>query len=545
MQAVDLPRLILALRPDLCRRFGFDRPDKADDYLAWLLTSGLREYRALQEDPTFLQRLASTGPSASPHGLTVLQAAIYRARPDVQQAFALPQQRQQFLRWFWFHAVGEHGLWPLLTQAERQVALRVAEVAQSPWLSTLLEQGSQADGVGQQSSTVLGTRTLPFGVNLVGYAFGQLGIGEDLRMTARALQAAGVPFAIVNFKPGNDIPQNDRSLARHVLPDGELGPYAINLFCMTAEETGRFYAERGRAQFEGRHNIGYWPWELSAWPGPWRLAHPLVDEVWVSTQHIHDALRPAFDGPIQVMPLVVEPERGSHAMRTADARRATRRKHRLPLQARLFCFAFDLNSSMHRKNPQACVQAFLRAFPKGGFSRRQVGLVIKTHAPRGKQAAWQKLKALAAQDDRIHIIEGTLPRAELMALYAACDSFVSLHRAEGFGRGIAEALQLGMHVIATGYSGNVDYCTRPEFAAQVSLVPYRLVKLRPGQYPNAQGQVWSNPSVAAAAKAMRQFVEEPPTPPKVPRGGWPCFSAKVLGQAYAQRLRQISAGPPR
>ena len=73
--------------------------------------------------------------------------------------------------------------------------------------------------------------------------------------------------------------------------------------------------------------------------------------------------------------------------------------------------------------------------------------MIKTHAPQARNPAWEQLKAIAAQDDRIHIIEGTLPRPDLMALYAACDVFLSLHRAEGFGRGLAEALQLGLHLL--------------------------------------------------------------------------------------------------
>jgi glycosyltransferase involved in cell wall biosynthesis len=239
------------------------------------------------------------------------------------------------------------------------------------------------------------------------------------------------------------------------------------------------------------------------------------------------------------MPLVVAPEPGAQKWREPEQRNATRRKHRLPLRARLFCFAFDLNSSMHRKNPQACVEAFLRAFPRGALTRRQVGLVIKTHAPKGSHPAWDQLKALAAQDDRIHIIEGTLPRLELMALYAACDVFVSLHRAEGFGRGLAEALQLGLHLIATDYSGNTDFCHRPEFAGQISRVPFRLVKVRAGQYPYGNGQHWASPDVAAAAEAMRECLQAPLLAARVPRGGWPCFSAKVLGEVYAKRLRQV------
>lgn len=533
---LDLPRLILMLRPDLCRRFGFDQSGKADVFLAWLLTTGMREYAALKHDVQFAAYVAETDPEL---GVTRLQASIYRARPDVQAVHGLPAQRDEFLQWFWVHGVGEHALWDLLSSSEKRDVLQATEEALSPWLDDLQAKAAQPEARGHQ-----GLHRRPFGVNLIGYAFGQLGIGEDLRMTLRALKAANIPLAVVNFPPSQDVAQNDCSIARHVLKQGEDGPYAINLFCMTALETARFYAERGPGQWAGRYTIAYWPWELSQWPTEWKMAFDLVDEVWVSTTHIRDALlqteQPSFAKPLHVMPLVVEVGASARRQRWPEVRRATRQRFSLPQGARLFCFSFDLNSSIHRKNPQAVVQAFLRAFDAPAYSARKVGLVVKVHAPQRPHRAWQALKALAAQDPRIHIIEGTLPRDELLALYAACDCFVSLHRAEGFGRGLAEALQLGLHLITTDYSGNTDFCRRPELAPQISPVPYRLVKVRPGQYPYATGQVWASPSIAAAARVMKHLVDTKLPSANVPRGGWPCFSAKVLGALYAKRLCEVS-----
>jgi hypothetical protein len=301
-----------------------------------------------------------------------------------------------------------------------------------------------------------------FGVNLIGYAFGQLGIGEDARMAARALRAAEVPVTMLNFPPGADIPQNDFSMASHV---SELGPFAFNIFCMTALENGRYYAERGSRQFADRYNIAYWPWELSGWPKQWEAMLDLVDEVWVSTQHTFAALAPLCAKPLYLMPMAVE----LGGITAFASRKKARESFGLPVKARLFCFSFDLNSSFHRKNPQACIDAFLQAFPRDACAEDAVGLVIKAHRPGKRHAAWATLKALAAKDTRIHIVERTLPRPDLLALYQACDCFVSLHRAEGFGRGIAEALQLGMHVITTGYSGNIDFCRPPD----ADLVRYR------------------------------------------------------------------------
>lgn len=204
--------------------------------------------------------------------------------------------------------------------------------------------------------------------------------------------------------------------------------------------------------------------------------------------------------PVRFMPMAVELGPVAHV----GCSRQTVRKHfGLPEMARLFCFAFDLNSSIHRKNPQATADAFLSAFPAGHWGVAQAGLVIKAYLPAKPHAAWERLKALASKDVRIHIVEETLPRAELLALYQACDCFVSLHRTEGFGRGIAEALQLGLHVITMGYSDNVDFCKLPQFAHQVDLVGFHLVDFKAGQYPYHEGRVWADANVEEAAKYMR------------------------------------------
>ncbi|MCW5602695.1 glycosyltransferase [Nitrosomonas sp.] len=143
------------------------------------------------------------------------------------------------------------------------------------------------------------------------------------------------------------------------------------------------------------------------------------------------------------------------------------------------------------------------------------------------------MKYYTLPNNRIHIIESTLPRPELLALYKACDCFISLHRAEGFGRGLAEALQLGLHVIATGYSGNVGFCQSP----YADLVNYRLIKLKKRQYPHSEGQVWADPDINHAAELMRRFVLAKRA--NRHHHAWPEFSAVAVGQRYKTRLETI------
>lgn len=522
---LDVLSLILSLRPELARERGFSRSGNRQEFLSWLITDGAREYKVVLEDPQLRALLAKT--TKGKH-LTVLQEAVLRRRPDVLAAFSLPDQLNEFLGWFYTHGVEECGIWPLLAETEKQRVLAQPE----PWATRLSATINQHEA-NHEEITPFSHRK--FGVNLIGYAFGQLGIGEDLRMAARALVAAKVPVCILNFPPGTEIPQSDYSMSSYVKDRGE---YSINLFCLTAEETGRYYAERGSNQFKQRYNIGYWPWELPNWPKEWEMMLELVDEVWVSTQHIYDSLKPVCKKPLFIMPLAVQ----LGPVTQFKSREQARRNFRLPLTAKLFCFSFDLNSHIARKNPQACIDAFLQAFPvvnaaRAGKSHKnthaEVGLVIKTSKPSQRNRAWSKLKAQASKDPRIHIMEGTLQRADVLALYKACDCFLSLHRAEGFGRGLAEALLLGLHVICTGYSGNVDFCKPPH----ADLVRYKLVKVGKNDYVHTAGQKWAEPSVSHAAMLMQNFVAYP----QVKRTRlWKEFSLETIGKNYLARLKKIS-----
>ena len=535
LKALDLAQLILDLRGDLSHQFSLDtQPDRLK-FAEWLLLAGIKEYRALGELPVFKAWLNQ--PSPIP-GLSLMQDLLWSARPDVQKFYPRPHATTGYLDWFFRHGVGEHALWPVLTQIDRHRAC----LQDGPWQSLL----SQLDSSEHEQIPIQRATQQQLGVNLVGYVHGQLGIGEDVRMAAIACDAVGLKTAMVNFPPGHDVPQNDMSLADRVV---DRGPYPINIFCLTALEHGRFYAERGATQLEEHYNIGYWPWELSQWPKEWRQLVHLVDEVWVSTRHTMAAVQPycsALQPPIPVkwMPMAVPVQiRQKSTKELENQRQVTRKNRELPLSACLFCFSFDLNSSIHRKDPEAALNAFLMAFPLEKFGPEEVGLVLKVHPPKTPHRAWSALKSLAKQDKRLHIIEETLPRAELLSLYQACDCFVSLHRAEGFGRGIAEALQLGLRLIVTDYSGNVDFCRLAEFSNRIKRIQYRLVKVGTGQYPYAENQVWARANKRTAAMAMVEVFAEVKTSKgklmAVPEGGWPMFSPEQVGRRYLERLNEI------
>ena len=162
-----------------------------------------------------------------------------------------------------------------------------------------------------------------------------------------------------------------------------------------------------------------------------------------------------------------------------------------------FFFSFDFNSRPQRKNPAAIVRAFELAF---GGQNDDVGLIFKISGAdeRFPQEAGE-LEAAARRDPRITILRGTWKKSEVLTLLASIDCYVSLHRSEGFGVGLAEAMALGKPVIATDFSGNIDFLT----AETGYPVPYQMRAVGRGEYPHHEGNSWAEPDVKVAAEMMR------------------------------------------
>jgi glycosyltransferase involved in cell wall biosynthesis len=514
--------LLMRQRADL--RSDLGTPDGRKQLLTWYVLHGQRELPHVKQVFQPWQTDYLFGASAIP-GLNRLHVLVHDALPQVQKAFPLPASMGQYLTWLRKYLCVTTRLVDNLSAAWKP------DASQDPAASASQPQG--------QTQTQSQAREYPPGINVIGYVFGQLGIGEDARMAGKALLTTGVPCTMVDLPPGKEIPQHDRSMAAHVSP---APVYATNMFCLTALEQGRHFAERGLQPIQGRRNIGYWPWELPRFPRQWQHLLSLVDEVWASTDHVAhglDGASPAINTsvPVHVMPMAVE---------LTEPSSKTRKDFNLPPKAKLFIFAFDLNSSATRKNPVACLQAFKKAFPakaKKALGPQEVGLVIKVHPLAQDNQEWEMLKQLRADDPRIHLIEQTLGKADLMALYLACDCFVSLHRAEGFGRGIAEAMLLGKPVITTGFSGNLDF-TRQDNAL---LVQHKLVALAPGDYLHGEGQSWADPDIAHAAQQMLTVVNQPKDIALLAARGQHTVASQhdlhSVGKRYEAALQQSGALP--
>ena len=355
------------------------------------------------------------------------------------------------------------------------------------------------------------------GINLFGYAKGELGIGEDVRTIALSLAEVGVPFCVINIKLGDNVSQADESISQWIVSEPK---YDINIFCMTAIEHTRFVAQQGSSWINNCYNIGVWPWELPDWPTSWHHVYQLVDEIWGISAFTAHAYRNSARR-IEVMPLPVIVE---------STEKNRREQWGLPTSVYLFMFSFDMNSTVSRKNPEGLIKAFNLAF--NDLTETQVGLVLKVSHSNANNPRWKALLSEIQHNPKIYLIEGSYRKKEVLGLYQCCNCFVSLHRSEGFGRSIAEAQILGLDTIATNFSGNVDFCQPP-----TKQVNYTLVDLEEQDYFLAGGQFWAEPSISHAAQLMHQAYQEQS---KIkPQYHTNRFTISYCGQRYKKRLQEI------
>ena len=299
---------------------------------------------------------------------------------------------------------------------------------------------------------------------------------------------------------------------------------------MAVDQLPNLFRELGESRFRESYNILRTYWELAEAPREWAPLLDGIDEIWAPTEFVARAFRVIFDGPIIVVPPCVEAGPGSSFGRAHFGMEAGRF---------YFMFSFDYFSFPARKNPLAVVHAFRAAFPS---LDEDVGLVIKStrageHHPKIKA----EIARAACADHRIVVLDRTMPRDEVISLIRQSDCYVSLHRSEGFGLGMAEAMTFGKAVIGTDYSGNTDFLSeRTGFP-----VPYRLRSLRPNEYVYGEGQSWAEPDGTAAAKEMRRVFSDRET--RRSRGTTAKafvearFGRENVGRIAERRLEQIHA----
>ncbi|HET6912123.1 MAG TPA: glycosyltransferase [Rhodanobacteraceae bacterium] len=350
------------------------------------------------------------------------------------------------------------------------------------------------------------------GVNLCGHVRSEFGLGECVRLFARTFAEAGFPFSLLNFELPIPAGESDRSLDSWLSASAE---HAASVYFINPDQMLRARDELTLQKRQGRYLIGYWFWELEHFPAPWIDALELVDEVWVASSFVQRAVSAVTQKPVMRMPLPVD----------LPSIKPDREKFGLGAGKFVFLFTFDYHSYRQRKNPEAVIAAFQAAFP---LERDDVRLLIKTVNAERVADAHLRLVGAARGDPRIQFRDEHLRRDEMYRLIASADAYVSLHRSEGFGLGMAEAMYFGKPVVATRYSGNLDF-----MADDVAcLVDCTMVEVPPEAYPHWRGQQWARPDLQHAATHMRRLADDP-------------VASRALGAAAAARIRRQYAAPAR
>ncbi|SDE67966.1 glycosyltransferase [Desulfuromonas thiophila] len=363
----------------------------------------------------------------------------------------------------------------------------------------------------------------PAGINLIGYLRAELGVGEAARSLARSCVAVDIPFSATDVGYQSQNLQRDESIMALA---SDLR-YPVDLLYVNADQTA---ATAQQLQLGGRqpagYSIGFWHWEQPVVPPSHYAAFAHVDEIWVPSTFVQEAVAAVAPVPVYRVP---------HAIQFSPSAAACRQSFGLPEDRFLVLVMYDFHSYQYRKNPQAAIAAFRLA----ARSQKSLGLVIKTINGQHHPAALTELEAEVADLANVFFIHEFLTRQQTWDLQSCCDALLSLHRAEGFGLAPAEMMSLAKPVIATGWSANMDFMTVD------NSLPVRYA-LKPldrdlGAYP--AGPLWAEADIDHAAWCLEQLVQQPDLAARL--GSRAALDIQqqlhpaVVGQRIRQRLQEL------
>jgi GT2 family glycosyltransferase/glycosyltransferase involved in cell wall biosynthesis len=362
------------------------------------------------------------------------------------------------------------------------------------------------------------------GVNIFGHFSYPSGLRNSALSIAAGLDLAGIRTALrdVRVDQAKDDPVHHRFCQAPL--------FDISILHIQPEPFFDAYLARSDSAELGRnpYRIGFWYWEFDTVPASWDRAAQSCDELWAASSFVANGLAKRYHKPVKVfLPGLELPKFPP----------VPRRQFGLPDGPFIFLFAFHMTSVMERKNPLGLVAAFRQAFRAG----EEVMLVIKTSFGSASPAELAALNEAAA-NPRIRFIDAIYSEAEMLALMDASDAYISLHRSEGLGLTMAEAMLLGKPVIATRYSGNLDFMDDRNSL----LVDCSLDRLERSYPPYEAGLRWATPSVDHAASLMRRLYEDRPFGRELGARARSDLESRLshaaTGAPMAERLKVIAAG---
>jgi glycosyltransferase involved in cell wall biosynthesis len=347
-------------------------------------------------------------------------------------------------------------------------------------------------------------------LTIVGYLSDATGVATLAHASAAACQDAGIACELIDARPLEPI----------------RGRHRVSLLHVNADQTPAAAIGLGEAFFRDRYTIGVWAWELAQFPDAFLPAFNHVQEVWAPSRFIHEAVAEKSPVPVVHMPFVVT---------AAPSPGISRQDFGLPEDGFLFLMMYDALSIQERKNPLGALEAFRRAFP----NRSGVGMVVRVNHAASRAEDVAIVRQQVASTAGAFLLDRPMSRRDAQSLHLSCDAFVSLHRSEGLGLNIAEAMLLNKPVVVTGWSGNMDFTTQQN----ACLVDYELVTLSMDYGPYRQGNRWAEPDLDHAAALMVRLVEDTAFRNELAANGRTTiarqFSPHTVGARYLRRVTAI------
>lgn len=324
------------------------------------------------------------------------------------------------------------------------------------------------------------------GVNLIGSIRAENGLGQSSRLVAGQLIQCGIKLSIYNVSFDGRLREKDFSYDEYV--SKEL-PYGINLFHVNPCELGTLFVSVPEI-WNKRYNIAFWLWELEEFPTEWIKYITLFDEIWTPSEFAGKGLKKVTNIPVKTMPY--------HITVPFD-RMCSRATFGLPENQFLYLVMYDSNSTGGRKNPLGAIEAYKKAFKQDA---KDCGIVIKINNARKKDK--KILSEILSGYSNVYFITDTLKKEEANSLIKSVDVFISMHRAEGFGLVMAEAMLLGTPVVATNWSANTEFMN--EEAA--CMVKFRLIRNPKREIVYKKGCIWADPDITDAASYLIRLKQD-------------------------------------
>ena len=357
----------------------------------------------------------------------------------------------------------------------------------------------------------------PKGINLYGFFKAENGLAQGVRMYARAIEEGKIPHTFLNTDFIGWLPQNETTFDDRLTKENK---YAVNVMHVNPDQWQEACGMFPRSQFNGHYNIGIFQWELEKAPEDWKPLFDYVDEVWTPSGFTARTMRKETDKPVIPMLYCIE---------TPYDESLTRADFGLSDEDFLVLMMFDSNSFASRKNPGAAIDAFREAY---GENPEHVKLVIKISNPKDEDVAF--VEEHIGGKAGYTLITERMDKERLNSLIRLCDVFLSLHRSEGYGLVLAEAMSLGTATVATNWSANTEFM--PEGTA--CLVDYTMVPVGNAYRYELEGIEWADPDVHQAAEYLKRLHDEPAYMEQIVKAGQKQIREQLSVEKCAEKIRE-------